>query len=203
MNVDELPTTIVTATFALVKRPILVIGERFGAPDEWPPRIGLDRIESSVKTAMGSVLHDEYMVESGRELRARADRLCVAARTDAAAAAVLDTADKQYEERRERADARQERAGANAQARRRDIAAVGAARKGDLQSAAGRGRQQAERLADLAEAEIARDSRAKQIESLGAEADALEMRTAAFAERERAQCIDGAIERSQSKRKTR
>src|SRR4051794_36204118 len=95
MQVQQLPTTIVSSTFDLVRRPIAAVGDRVAADDveSWGPLLGLDEIEASLKIAVGSVLHDQCMLESGRAARVRVTRLREAARTEALADEIAERAE--------------------------------------------------------------------------------------------------------------
>jgi len=206
MQVQELPTKIVSSAFDLVRLPVVIVGEHLGplAPDDveyWAPRLGVDALEGVVKETMGSILRDDRMRAAGREVREDVERRRAAVRTDAVADALAAEADEELDARLEAVEAARRRAEEEAARRKQRTAQEGAARVRSVRKQAERREEAVERSAEQADAAIERAARVRRLDALDGEADALSAEQAAIAAEHRADALDDEIEQSRERRK--
>src|SRR5690349_12297593 len=131
MEMQQLPTKIVSSAFALVREPVTVVVEHLGplAPDDiesWKPRLRMEALEGAVKETMGSILHDDHMIESGRSTRRAVERRRDAVRADAVATALADQAQDELVESLDEARAQHDATVQRTTARKRAAAREGA-----------------------------------------------------------------------------
>jgi flagellar biosynthesis GTPase FlhF len=205
MQVQELPTKLVTSAFEFVRRPVTVVGDHLGplAPRDvecWPPVLGIDAVEGAVKETMGSLLRDPRLRESGRETRRSVEQRRAAATTEATAEALQSRADEELDTRREAAEDRRTAAEEQAASRKRSAAQQGSTRSRSARARAAQREAAVERAAEDAAAVIEREGRERRLEALETEADALATERAELAAEQRAREADAAIERSRARR---
>jgi hypothetical protein len=126
MQLTEIPRTILDVDLVLMRLPLTIVERVLGPQDEedaeaWPPALAFDAFEANIKQVVGSIFDDPVLVEEGRILEARVDRLREAARLELAAQQKRAAADAKLDKRRRSNRARQE--DAERRAREREEAA--------------------------------------------------------------------------------
>jgi hypothetical protein len=100
----------VTNYLRLLRLPVDAAGSIAKRDEAWAPALAFDSFEAQVLGLLGSVLHDDTLVQESNRQKARIDQLRRATELEAAAAARRARADAQLDERRDEAKEKAEEA---------------------------------------------------------------------------------------------
>lgn len=204
MKLEQIPRDAVTFALRGARLPLTtyeLVARRGQDPDEWPPALLFEKVEATLRGAVGRVTGDDVLVGQARLQRAEIERRFEAIAKATAAEEAREAADRaaagtieDLDERRQAADARAE---ANEQqideARRREEAEV--ARRAAAEAKSVR--------EDAAARQATIDRTAKQAEAkrLREEAKALRAKESAVQAREDAAKLDGALRAKKAARR--
>lgn len=191
MQIKDIPRGYVRIALGSARLP-LTVAERLAAHDAdetWPPTLAFESFEAGVKQMVGSVLHDEVLLDEGRLTRAKVAELREAARLETIAQQRAAQADRTFEERHaadqrrlveaeQRAESREEAA-----ARRRDEKQAAADERARAKQAKARKTEaerekkleRKERLAKVTAITKERDAIRHEKEAAGAQAEVIEV----------------------------
>jgi hypothetical protein len=203
---EQIPRDAVTLALRGARLPLTayeLVARRGQDPDEWPPALLFEKVEATVREAVGRVTGDDALVGSARLQRAEvAKRFEAIAKATAAEAAVEEAEREAAErvedlgERRRAADERAaEKKGAVEEARRRQEAEV--AREASAAAEAAREADAARR------AQIDRAAKQAEAKRLREEAKALRAKDAAIEKRQEAVDLGSAVQAKKSARAAR
>lgn len=203
MPLSTLPRTAVHATLAWMRLPLTSVETltRQRGNDSWPPAIAFEAFAANAKQVVGSILHDDALVDEGRIQQARVAELRQAVELEVEADQTRAQADAQLQARLEQSE--QERQHAETQARQREqtIAREKAAAE---QQAARDAREKAEtvgKIDQLREKRVTATERNARLTRVNEESAALARQRQAVKAKETAAKAAQAVEQKKAERK--
>jgi len=193
--------TLVKSGLAAARLPLTVaeVTLRHGAQqEEWPPSIAFDAFGATVKEVVGSLAHDETLVDEGRLTRAKVDELRRSAELEMRADALQESADEQLSQRLEDDAARRDAAARRAEARKRTARQAKADAKRKADERLEREKQRAAKADKATKAAMERRERAVRAQRATAERTALADEREALAAKDAVRRITEELETTRS-----
>lgn len=197
-------STLVNGGLLAARLPLTVAEvtlRRGDRPDEWAPSLAFETFEATVKQVVGSLTHDESLLDDGRLIRAKVGQMRKSAELETLAAARQDEADAEFAARRE-ADA-EKRRNVDARTATRKRAADEHRREEERQTADRLERRAAAaaKAAEAAEAATVKRERAARTKELQAERNAIAKEKRANAAKARVDKIGTQLNASKAARR--
>jgi hypothetical protein len=109
-TITTIPRVAVTRYLRLLRLPVDAAGSIAHRDEAWAPALAFDSFEAQVLGLLGSVLHDDVLVQESNRQKARVEQLRRAATLEAAAVARRARADEKLDQRRDEAKEKVEEA---------------------------------------------------------------------------------------------
>jgi phage-related minor tail protein len=204
VDLDTIPRTVVRLGVTAARIPLSAAEAMLGHrdDDQWPPTVAFDRIDSTVKSVLANVLHDDVLAAEANLLAGKMARRQDADRLASAAEAERQTADNELKIRRDAAEARRETAVEEAAERSAKVKRDEVAAKHKVQTRAAGERAAADERAAAEMAVAKRNDRRKRSATLAAEEQALASEQAAAAKVAEAEALDAQIASHKRRRTT-
>jgi uncharacterized protein with WD repeat len=204
VNVQTLPRTVITTYLSMARVPLTAVAKATGQQgnEQWPPALAFEGFEASVQSVLGSLLHDDELVERGRLRQAKVAQLRKAAELEAVAEAERAAAGQEFAARLDDAQAKRDEAAQRAAAQERQLERETQQRKQEADNRATRQAAAARRAKAAQDNAIDRRERVATTQALTKEAEALKSQRQALDAAETVDVIDETIEGTKAARKS-
>ena len=204
MKIEEFPRTAVDQWLRLVRLPLTAVegvARRGKDNAEWPPAVAFERVESTVRQLVGSLVGDEELVQKAQLQRAKADELAKAAQERAKAEQRKQAADAGLAQREKQADKAKDRVEREEQQQKAQVEQQRKQAEHQVQKQTAK-RKEAARKTDQARKKVvaAADNKAER-RRVDAEADALSKEEQALQAKRVSMALEDAVEATKAVRK--
>lgn len=203
-TVRSIPGHVVGAYLGAARVPLSVAARATGhAGDEaWAPLLRFEGVQAAVETALGSAVGDAALLTKGRLRQEKLDRLYQAATLEAVAEQERRAADREFQQRREEAEAK--RVATERQAREQEQRLAQQAQRAERAAAerAARKKAGAREIKAAQDKAIAAQERDAKLAALDREAEALAATEQALDAAETVEVIEDTLEGTQENRRS-
>lgn len=201
-SIQEVPRTAVRLSLTAGRLPLTAVESVFGhqGDEAWPPALAFDGFEASVKQTIGGLLRDRSLVEEGRLIEAKVDKLRHAVQLDEVAEQRRRDADAEFQQRRHEDEQRRKEADRAAMERKAQAAKAAKAKKQRAQERAAKKAAEARQVEEKAETALDRQARQARTTTIAAEQKAVATKKAAARRARAAETTDAKIEASKAVR---
>lgn len=198
------PRTVIGTALTAVRLP-LTAAERIAGQtsnEEWPPSLVFAGAEATVETVLGSLLHDQELLERGRLRQARVTQLREAVELQTLAEQQRAKANTTFEQRQQAAAQRHDQVEDTTERREQQVEQKAAQEKARVRKTAAARKRAVEESAAATEKRLDRQERAGRLAALDAETEALDARRDAVKSTAKADLVDEALDATREERKS-
>lgn len=203
--INLIPRTTVRLSLSAARLPLTASEVVFGhrGEEEWPPALAFEALEAGVKQVAGGLLRDDVLVDEGRLVRAKVDRLRQASTLETEAEQRRQDTTDEFETRRHQNAEKATRAEREKDQRTAQITEQKAEAKRKADQEARRVAARARDDQEKADAAAARRARRSRLAALDAEEKALAKDKAAAKRARDAKAADTKLQATNAARKRR